>query len=55
MNGKCIDRKIMLVAIQENSIIRRADTGYLIGRLSRNYKYKELVEYVADEPKEAEK
>lgn len=37
--------KTLKVIIQENGIIRRADTGYLIGRLVKDYKY----EYLEDE------
>jgi len=32
----------IVVDVQENGIIRRADTGYLIGRLASDYDYEQL-------------
>ena len=42
MSDDCIATKELAVIVQENGIIRRADTGYLIGRLVDDYKYENL-------------
>ena len=42
MMGEYIETVKLLVEIQANGIIRRADTGYLIGRLSDDYEYEQL-------------
>lgn len=41
MSDHCESKRI-LVDIQDNGIIRRADTGYLIGNLSRDYPFSDL-------------
>ncbi len=41
MNEYC-PTKTLLVDIQENGVIRRADTGYIIGRLRDNVPYEDL-------------
>jgi len=46
MSNDCIATKELAVIIQENGIIRRADTGYLIGRLVDDYKYEDLPDTV---------
>jgi len=46
-----IETLLVLVEIQENGIIRRADTGYLIGRLSDDYEYERLKD-ISPEPTE---
>ena len=42
MSDASCPSKVILVEIQENGIIRREDTGYLIGRLTEDYKYEDL-------------
>lgn len=42
MNGEVCQSKDLLVTIQENGIIRRHDTGYILGRLSDHAKYEDL-------------
>lgn len=45
-----IEAKTLKVIIQENGIIRRANDGWLIGRLSKDVDYKDV-----DKPPEQEK
>ena len=40
--GDSCPTKTLVVDIQSNGIIRRADTGYLIGRLTDDYSYEDL-------------
>lgn len=43
MGGDSIKSTEIVVEVQENGIIRRADTGYLIGRLVPDYSYEQLI------------
>ena len=45
MSDASIETKEILVSVQANGIIRRADTGYLIARLSDGVAYDSLVVY----------